>query len=76
VDKAVAFNAIVTAINARVMRYATKLYIHIGIWFTAGAVLADQWLRHSGAAFVLGFGVIYSVMMIIVGRWLFGRKTL
>ena len=58
------------------MSYSVNVYLYLFIWFTAGAVLADQWLRHFGAAFVLGFGVIYSVMMIIVGRWLFGRKTL
>ena len=58
------------------MPYATRLYISIGVCFTAAVVLTDQWLRHFGVPFVVGFGVIYSVMMIIVGSWLFGRKTL
>ena len=58
------------------MPYATRLYIYIGVCFTAAVVLTDHWLRHFGVPFVVGFGVIYSVMMIIVGSWLFGRKTL
>ena len=44
--------------------------------FTAAIVLTDQWRRHFGVPFVVGFGVIYSVVIIGVGRWLFGGKTL
>ena len=58
------------------MAYARKLYIYIGVCFTAAIVLTDQWLRHFGVPFVVGFGVIYSVVIIGVWRWLFGGKTL
>lgn len=58
------------------MSYATKLYIYLGLCITPAVVLTDQWLRHLGVAFVFGFGVIYSVAIIIIGRWLFGRKKL
>ena len=58
------------------MPYATKLYIYIGVCFTAAVVLTDQWLRHFGVPFVVCFGVIYSVVIIIIARRLFGRKTL
>ena len=56
------------------MPYAIKLYIYIGVCFTAALVLADPWLGHFRGPFVFSFSMIYAVMTIIVGRWLFGPK--
>ena len=58
------------------MPYAIKLYIYLGVWLVVATVLADQWLRHFSGPFVLTFGAVYAAIMIIVGRWLFRRKTL
>jgi hypothetical protein len=53
-----------------------KMYIYLGVWFTAATVIADQWLRHFSAVFILTFAAGYAMVMILFDRWLFGRKTL
>ena len=58
------------------MPYALKLYFYLGVGFVVAVVLSDQWLRHLSSTFVLGFGALYAALVIGVGRWLFGRKTL
>ena len=58
------------------MPYALKMYIYLGVWFTAATVIADRWLRHFSAVFILTFAAGYAVVMILFGRWLFRRKTL
>ena len=58
------------------MPYALKAYIYLGVWFTAATVLADRWLRYFSAPFILAFAIAYAMVMILFGRWLFGRKTL
>jgi hypothetical protein len=61
---------------AAVMPYALKLYLYLGVGFVVAIVVSDQWLRHLSSTIVLGFGAIYAALVISVGRWLFGRKTL
>ena len=58
------------------MPYAIKLYLYLGIGFVVAILVSDQWLRHISSTVVLGFGAAYAPIVIIVGRWLFGRKTL
>ena len=58
------------------MPYALKLYFYLGVGFVVATVLADQWLWRLSSTFVLGFGAAYAAIVIAVGRWLFGRKTL
>jgi hypothetical protein len=58
------------------MPYALKLYTYLFVWFTAVAVLAARWLHDFSASFVLTFSAAYAVLMILFGRWLFGRKEL
>jgi hypothetical protein len=59
-----------------VMPYTLKVYIYLGVWFTAATVLADQWLRYFSAPFIVTFAAAYATIMILFGRWFFGRKTL
>jgi hypothetical protein len=58
------------------MPYTLKFYIYLGVWFTAAAVLANRWLRHFSVRFILIFAATYAMIMILFGRWLFGRKQL
>ena len=58
------------------MPYALKLYLYLGVWFTAATVLAVRWLRDFSAPFVLAFALAYAVLVVLIGRRLFGRKTL
>jgi len=58
------------------MPYAIKLYLYLGVGFVVAIVVSDQWLRHLSSTVVLDFGATYAAIVIIVGRWLFGRKTL
>ena len=61
---------------APVMPYALKLYLYLGVGFVVAIVVSDQWLRHLNSTIVLGFGATYAALVIMLGRWLFGRKTL
>ena len=61
---------------AAVMPYAFKLYLYLGVGFVVAIVVSDQWLRHLSSTIVLGFGATYAALVIMLGRWLFGRKTL
>jgi hypothetical protein len=58
------------------MPYALKLYIYLFVWFTTAAVLAARWLHDFSASIILTFSAVYAVLMILFGRWLFGRKAL
>ena len=58
------------------MPYALKVYIYLGVWLTAATVLADRWLRYFSAPIILMFAIAYATIMILFGRWFFGRKTL
>ena len=62
--------------NLAVMPYALKLYLYLGVSIVVATVVTDQWLRHFSSTIVLGFGVTYAALVIMIGRWLFGRKTL
>ena len=58
------------------MPYALKLYLYRSVGFVVAIVVSDQWLRHLSSTIVLGFGATYAALEIMLGRWLFGRKTL
>ena len=58
------------------MPYALKFYIYLAVWFVVATSLSIRWLDDFNVSFILTFGAVYAILMVLVGRRLFGRKTL
>ena len=56
------------------MPYAPKLYAYFFVWFTAGVVIGHRYLVGAGLLIVLAIGLIMSLAMIYLGRWLLNCK--
>jgi hypothetical protein len=58
------------------MPYGLKHFLYASAWCIVGSVIGFRWLSDSNLLTVLGIGLLMSVVMVLFGRWLFGRKTL
>jgi hypothetical protein len=58
------------------MPYALKLYAYLFLAYLLATIIAVRWIKPFGFMACIGFALLYSYIMIIVGRRLFGRKNL
>ena len=58
------------------MPYGLKLSLYLFVWIATACFIAFTWLSEANAFVVIAFGLLMSIVMILTGRWLFGRKTL
>ena len=58
------------------MPYAVKFYAYIFVANVFAFVIVARWVKPFGFVASLAFGLAFAYLMIITGRWLFGRKEL
>ena len=59
-----------------VMPYAVKLYAYIFVANVLAVVIVARWVKPFGFMVSMAFGLVFTYLTIVTGRWLFGRKEL
>lgn len=58
------------------MLYALKVSLYGLVCFVTASFVSSRWFSNLHLLVVIGLGLLMAIVMIIVGRWLFGQKTL